>query len=174
MFMVGALPDTGDERPLIDFARLEAGTSEFRSAYDAAVPWRHLVVDDFLAPAVARRAARAFPPLDAVKSGLARWLEARSYDPRIEKADPIFAEIFEELFDTRFTAWLENVTGVGGLEADRRHVGAGLHQGGRGSYFTFARRPQHALHLGARRSARALGDACFGSLTRIPDVVVGA
>jgi Rps23 Pro-64 3,4-dihydroxylase Tpa1-like proline 4-hydroxylase len=132
--MVGALPDTGNEKRLIDFARLEARTDEFRSAYGAAVPWRHLVVDDFLSPSAARRAAGVFPPLGAVKSKLARWLEARTYDPRIEKADPIFAEIFEELFGPRFTAWLEDVTGVAGLSADRALVGAGLHQGGRGSY----------------------------------------
>jgi hypothetical protein len=34
----------------------------------------------------------------------------------------------------RFTRLLEQITGIEGLEADRELVGAGLHQGGQGSY----------------------------------------
>ena len=75
-----------------------------------------------------------FPALGAERAFLARWLEARSYDGDIERAGEPFGAIVEALCGTRFCGFLEQLTGIAGLEPDRRHVGAGLHQGINGSY----------------------------------------
>jgi Rps23 Pro-64 3,4-dihydroxylase Tpa1-like proline 4-hydroxylase len=42
--------------------------------------------------------------------------------------------IFEALYDRRFVAFLEWMTGIAGLEPDRELAGAGFHQGAAGSY----------------------------------------
>jgi hypothetical protein len=72
--------------------------------------------------------------LSRLKAILAQLFEAREYDGRIDLQDPIFTTIFDELLGPRFTAWIESVTGIDGLTADKLLIGAGFHQGGRGSY----------------------------------------
>jgi hypothetical protein len=139
--MADASVDMAALGELIDYPTLEAHAAEFRSKYDEALPWRHLVIDNILRTDVALRAATAFPPLDKLESILARLFEARVYGGRIDHQDAIFTTIFSELHGTRFTTWVENVTGIDGLVGDSLLIGAGFHQGGRGS-----RLPLHADH----------------------------
>jgi hypothetical protein len=127
-------PGTSVSGSVIDFSRLEAKVDELRAAYRDAVPWSYVVVDDFLRPEAATKIAAAFPPIGKMKSRLARLLEARSYDARIDEEDEAIVEVFEALHSDRFTAFLESVTGVPDMAADRSLVGAGLHQGAQGSY----------------------------------------
>ena len=121
-------------RSVLDFTRLESRIDEFRLRYETATPWRHVVIDNFLDPDSAARIAAAFPAIGKMKARLARVLEARSYDARIDEEDRAIVEVFEALHSDRFTAFLESVTGVADMAADKSLVGAGLHQGARGSY----------------------------------------
>ena len=118
----------------INISRIEACLDDLSERYDRATPWRHLVIDDFLEPAAARRAAAAFPLLPAAKSRLARVLGARSHKASFAGLDPILDEIFDDLHGPRMTAVVERITRVGDLRPDRTLSGAGLHQGARGSH----------------------------------------
>jgi hypothetical protein len=131
--MIGAPPSVALEQ-LVDYARLEASAADFRAQYDRAEPWRHLVIENMLRSDVAMHAAIAYPPLGKLKALLARVFEAREYDGCIDRHDPIFRAIFDELHGPRFTAFVEKVAGIDGLVPDTTLAGAGLHQGGRGSY----------------------------------------
>jgi 2-oxoglutarate-Fe(II)-dependent oxygenase superfamily protein len=131
--MIEAPPSVALEQ-VVDYARLEASAADFRARYDRADPWPHLVIENILRSDVAMRAAIAYPPLGKLKSVLARFFEAREYDGCIDRHDPIFRAIFDELHGSRFTAVVEKVAGIDGLVPDTTMAGAGLHQGGRGSY----------------------------------------
>jgi len=127
-------PSNAETISPIDLDRLEASVDSLRARYSNASPWSHVVIDDFLDESVARRIATAFPHIGKMKARLARLLEARSYDARIQDEDRAIVEVFEALHGERFTRFIESVTGVTGLDPDRDLVGAGLHQGARGSY----------------------------------------
>jgi Rps23 Pro-64 3,4-dihydroxylase Tpa1-like proline 4-hydroxylase len=118
----------------INYAAFEDQIEALKAAFDAGHPWPHLVIDNFLQNEVATRAAEAFPTPDKRKERLARFLGARSYGVRVEDHDPALGAIFEELQGARFTRFLEKLSGIDDLAADRERIGAGLHQGARGSY----------------------------------------
>jgi Rps23 Pro-64 3,4-dihydroxylase Tpa1-like proline 4-hydroxylase len=118
----------------IDYSGFEDRVEALRAQFSAATPWPHLVIDNFLQPEIATRAADAFPTPDKRKERLARFLGARSYGVRVEDQDPALGAIFEELQGARFTRFLASVSGIEDLAADRERIGAGLHQGARGSY----------------------------------------
>ena len=48
----------------LDIARLSAALPELRARYTAAEPFPHVVLDEFLDPSIAARAAEEFPPVD--------------------------------------------------------------------------------------------------------------
>jgi hypothetical protein len=107
---------------LIDYDRLESRTSSFYEEYISAAPWPHLVIDNFLEPDTARKISAAFPPIGKMKARLARLLEARSYDARIEDEDRSIVEVFDALHSERFTKFVESVTGVSNLDPDRARI----------------------------------------------------
>ena len=123
-----------DVPPLIAYSVLEGNLERLRRDYASAEPWSHLAIDNFLRDDVAGRASQAFPRPNRTRSRLARLLGARSYEASIDKQDPIIREIFDELHGPRFTGIIEAITGIKGLAADHQLIGAGLHQGARGSY----------------------------------------
>jgi Rps23 Pro-64 3,4-dihydroxylase Tpa1-like proline 4-hydroxylase len=119
---------------LIAYDRLESQIDSLHKEFIGAAPWPHVIIDNFLEPETAKRISAAFPPIGKMKARLARLLEARSYDARIEDEDRSIVDVFEALHSERFTKFVEIVTGVSDLDPDRALVGAGLHQGARGSY----------------------------------------
>ena len=118
----------------VDLARLEGQRDALRARFADADPIGHVVIEDFLIADVARRAARAFPAPDAMQIEFADLPEVKTAEQRIERLDPVFRGIFDELAGPRFVAWLENVTGIAGLAHDPSLHGGGLHQGADGSY----------------------------------------
>jgi Rps23 Pro-64 3,4-dihydroxylase Tpa1-like proline 4-hydroxylase len=131
--MYGALGQSL-QTSVIDYSGFEDRVEEFKAQFNAATPWPHLVIDNFLQSEIATRAADAFPTPDKRKERLARFLGARSYGVRVEDQDPALGAIFEELQGARFTRFLARLSGIDDLAADRERIGAGLHQGARGSY----------------------------------------
>lgn len=127
-------PSNAEMTSPIDIGRLEANVATYRAQYADASPWSYVVIDDFLEESFARRIASTFPPIGKMKARLARLLEARSYDARIQDEDHAIVDVFEALHSERFTRFIETVSGVSGLDPDRDLIGAGLHQGARGSY----------------------------------------
>ncbi|MCG6873350.1 MAG: 2OG-Fe(II) oxygenase [Gammaproteobacteria bacterium] len=104
-----------------------------RETFRNAEPTPHLVLDGFLEPAVAERAAEAFPTL-AEMDALNDIRQRKAQDPDIGKFHPVFSEIiFGHLHDSRLMDWIEQVSGIRHLLADRQLYASGLAQGGDGS-----------------------------------------
>lgn len=120
--------------PVLQFERLENQLGESRRRFNAADPIRHLILDEFLDSAAARRALNAFPSPEAMEIAFAGLPEVKNAEQRIELLDPIFGDIFGELRSIRFIGWLQSVTGIDDLSADPELHGGGLHQGSDGSY----------------------------------------
>jgi hypothetical protein len=149
--MVHSNLGVGADSGPIEFKHLEHRVAELRSEYQTATPWPHLVLDDFLRGDVAARGAATFPRLDTLRLRLARLLEARAHEWLVDSHDPAIASIFEALQGERFTAFLKAITGISDLAPDRQFVGAGLHQGARGSY----------LHVHADHNTHPDDPTCF-------------
>lgn len=139
-------PDTA--QPVIDYSMLESRFTSLRDEYEHADPFPHIVIDNFFSEELARRAAAAFPPF--ANKRMAQLLEARAYGGGLD-ADPVFREMFDALHGPEFTRWLERVTGIPTLVGDTELVGAGLHQGARGSF----------LHLHADHNTHPRDDSRY-------------
>lgn len=124
--------------PLVVFDEgvLMERAQRLRAAYAAARPFPHVVIDDFLPQAAARRILEAFPsPDDPV------WLDWRMRDrvhqPRkqgIGNAERLggrhtyIQHVMGAFNSSPMVRFLETLTGIGGLIPDPHLVGGGLHQ----------------------------------------------
>lgn len=144
--------------PAVEFASainwhlLEKNEKLYRDLFSAVEPWQHVVIDDFLAPSIAAHASRSFPKADRDQARSALLFGTRKNDPEIALLDEAFSQIFTELHDARFVAYLERLSGIEGLRADETLFGAGIHQGTRGSVLRLhADHNTHPLDIGYRR-----------------------
>jgi len=99
--------------------------------FDAAVPFRHVVIDDFLEPERALEIARAYPSFEqAVAQGYQfNFVNERKKVQICDAAGfpgPV-AALNEALASSRFLADLEYITGIPGLLADKALLGGGMH-----------------------------------------------
>src|SRR5436309_1629578 len=118
----------------IDFERLHTQQDSLRLAFESGDPIRHVIIEGFLAPQAAERAAHAFPKPEAMAIAFAGLTEVKNAEQALHKLDPIFGEIFNELRAPAFVQWLSRVTQIPDLVADPELHGGGLHQGPDGSY----------------------------------------
>lgn len=131
----------------IDFARLESIMSGAREQFRLAVPYEHLVVDDFLRADSYHEIVRFLPaPIAEQKSSDYIFAKNKFENPRFDEARPIFRELREELTSEEFTGFLSHIYGRK-VFVDSEFVGGGLHQGGQGSFLDmhadFSRHPTH-------------------------------
>ena len=118
----------------IDLGRLQAQQDRLQLAFESGDPIRHVVIEDFLAPAAAARAAQAFPKPEEMAISFAGLAEVKNAEQALHKLDPIFGEIFDGLRAPECIEWLSQVTRIPDLVADPELHGGGLHQGPDGSY----------------------------------------
>ncbi|MFO0625112.1 MAG: 2OG-Fe(II) oxygenase [Polyangiales bacterium] len=137
----------------LDLARWEPLAATHRAAWDAAAPFSHLVLEDFLPPAACAALRAEF---DA--PGDDRWIENRHVSQRLrsrngyDRLGPPARAILDALDSSRCRAWVSAVTGVPGLFLDRDMVDGGLAVMGRGDYFDLHTDMQaHALRRRWRR-----------------------
>ena len=102
-----------------------------RAAFDAAQPFRHIVVDDFLAPAFAAEIAAAYPSFDeAREQGFEfDFVNERRKIQVTESSrfpEPV-KRLHEALASDAFLADLRFITGIDGLQADPELAGGGMH-----------------------------------------------
>jgi Rps23 Pro-64 3,4-dihydroxylase Tpa1-like proline 4-hydroxylase len=105
-----------------------------KAAFNAAVPFRHLVIDEFLSPAFAQSLDRHFPSLDKMRTHYAGLNEKKAEDNDFVKQDAAFTRLHTALSSQDFAAWLTDITGITPLETVDDRLGYGLHQGGDGSF----------------------------------------
>lgn len=133
---------------VLDLTRLEAVLPDLRANYSSARPFPHVVLDDFLVPAITERAAAEFPPVDPDTWINYLHVNERKY-ANIDPATwgPTLQTITRELMAPRFVAFLGELTGVDGLIIDESFEGGGLHQSVTGGFLNvhadFTVHPQH-------------------------------
>lgn len=132
-----------------DAERLDALAARLHGDYANAVPFPHIVIDDFLPEDVLDRVVGEFPPDDhqdwSEHSGYG-WIDAKSEelqqnDYRVlgklalwdtSRMGPHSRQLFSEVNSSTFLKFLEQLTGIQGVLPDPHLIGAGLHSTGRG------------------------------------------
>ena len=112
----------------------EARISQLRAEFDNAMPYRHLVIDDFLTPEMANTLHEKFPSIEALKTHWKSLNEKKSEGSNFDEFHPSFKALKEELFSQKVYDWVSQVTGIEEVFITDDSMGAGLHQGVDGSF----------------------------------------
>ncbi len=133
---------------VLDLARLEHDVERLHDEYVAALPYPHIVLDDFLQPGVASSAAKEYPPLDHDTWNNYLHANERKFshtDP--STWGPTLQAILAELNSPRFVDWVGQLIGVDDLIPDPSLEGGGLHQSTTGGFLNmhadFTVHPHH-------------------------------
>ncbi len=121
--------------PPLDIGRLEAQIDQLHEVYQSALPYPHIVIDDFLEPAAAKAAMEEFPPLVPEEWNNYLHVNERKFsntDP--DTWGPTLRGILEQLNSPRFVRFVGRLIGVDDLVADPSLEGGGLHQSTRGGF----------------------------------------
>jgi Rps23 Pro-64 3,4-dihydroxylase Tpa1-like proline 4-hydroxylase len=119
----------------LDLEYLNQLALKYRSGYNQAAPFPHIVIDDFLPPALLESVLHEFPQVHSVQ-----W---KTFDNAAEKKLASTHELqmgeltrflLYQLNSSTFLTFLEQLTGIDGLIPDPHFVGGGLHQIERGGY----------------------------------------
>jgi Rps23 Pro-64 3,4-dihydroxylase Tpa1-like proline 4-hydroxylase len=102
--------------------------------YRNALPFPHIVIDDFLDAALLRKMWAAFPSTEN-KAFFDRDQERLKfqYQPQ-EVSSDLVRNVFAELNSAAFLSFLEELTGIKGLISDPHYAGGGLHETKRGGH----------------------------------------
>lgn len=110
--------------------RVAALQAEFK----AAQPYAHLVLDNFLNPATVEALNASFPAYEQLNKKYKGLNEFKAEGSNFEDFNPLFAQLRDEIKSPEFCTWLSAVTGIEALYSVPDALGAGLHQGGDGSF----------------------------------------
>ena len=118
--------------PFADLARLAAS---YRSQYETADPFPHVVMDNVFPEPFLENVLAEFPGPDAIdwkrfSGGTGRKLATREES----QLGPWTVALIHQLNSSRFIRVLEALTGIAGLIPDPHLEGGGLHQIERGGY----------------------------------------
>lgn len=121
---------------MFDPARWQIRLPELKQAYQAAHPFPHIVLDDFLPALSAEEMTRAFPT-DFSQSG---WIHYRHFNENkhglndLKKMPHSIGQFIETMHAPAFISFLEKLTGISSLLPDKTLEGAGAHLCGKGGY----------------------------------------
>jgi hypothetical protein len=119
----------------VDYDRLERDLPQLRTAYAAASPFPHVVVDDVLVREVFERAADEFPALrDESWNGYLHVNETKYSNTMPDTWGPTLQAVAREFCSPRFVEYLVQLTGIEDLIPDWSMDGGGLHQTLRGGH----------------------------------------
>ncbi|HXB91710.1 MAG TPA: 2OG-Fe(II) oxygenase [Puia sp.] len=105
-----------------------------QNAFNKSLPFRHLIIDDFLDPAFAHSLLQRFPSLENMKTHYTGLNERKAEDNDFVKQDEDFTILHNTLSSPEMIAWLTAITGITPLDTANDRLGYGLHQGGNRSF----------------------------------------
>jgi len=133
---------------LINFERLEQDASALSAGFNSALPFPHVVIDDFLTieglaqlepGSLMRRQTTSERSSDFLFS------KNKAENPHFGSVSERFSRLRDELVSDRFQSFICQVVGRE-VFVDQDFVGGGLHLGGSGSYLDmhadFSRHPE--------------------------------
>lgn len=109
-------------------------SAQLRQEFDNAKPYRHLVIDNFLKDEVADALNEKFPTVEDLRKHWRGLNENKFEGSEFEKFDPVFQQLKEDLFNEDLYRWVSEITGIEDVFITDDSLGAGLHQGGNGSF----------------------------------------
>lgn len=132
----------------LDLEPLERELDTLTLRYKSAAPFPHIVIEDFLPPAVIARAITEFPPLDVESWNPYSHANERKFSQTDPKTwGPTLQSMLVELNSDRFVSFLSRLTGIERLFADDSLEGGGLHQSTTGGFLNvhadFTVHPHH-------------------------------
>jgi Rps23 Pro-64 3,4-dihydroxylase Tpa1-like proline 4-hydroxylase len=141
-------------RSMLNWEQLESNVDGYRKAFDSAPLFRHVVIEDFFDPQVAKTVEAGFEVALAHKDHDApkahRNVFHKTGTPNWDAMTPAQVAALEAVNSSRFTAFLETLTGVQTIHADPELRGGGLHSSTRGGFLNihtdFNFHPTTGLH----------------------------
>jgi Rps23 Pro-64 3,4-dihydroxylase Tpa1-like proline 4-hydroxylase len=105
-----------------------------KKQFDNARPYRHIVVDGLIQNDFAEVLLAHFPKKEDMRRHYEGINEKKSEGSYFEKYHPAFTTLRQALASEEFISFLEKVTGIKELMLPDDFRGAGVHQGGDGSF----------------------------------------
>src|SRR5262245_53516198 len=100
----------------------------WKTTYQRAKPYPHIVIDNFLHQTRAERVARAFPGLEGLPWYVYDNVFERKYAyDKVAETPQSLSDLMWDLNSPTFLAVLEELTGISDLIADDSFRGGGLH-----------------------------------------------
>lgn len=120
-----------------NYGKLLEFSQEMHDEYKNAIPFQHIVIDNFLDEDLLNELVKRFPK---IKEKAGQTTEAaRTEDGKLSQpnkrwlsnqlgVDPLFRQLYWELNSAQFLLFLENLTGIKDLIPDPHLAGGGVHQ----------------------------------------------
>jgi hypothetical protein len=123
------------EEPLARLEEWERDLVQWRKTYADAAPFPHAVLDGALDAATFERAVAEFPSVRSPGwTGYLHVNETKFGNPKPETWGPTLQSVARALTGRRFVSFLEELTGIDDLLADRAMDGGGLHHTSAGGH----------------------------------------
>ncbi len=107
---------------------------QLNEAYESGDPCKHIVLDNFLRPEVAELLYNNFPKLSSLNVKRKSLNEKKSEDYHFERFHPVFQEVKDAITGSDYCKVMGEMTSLDDLFVTTDNTGAGVHQGGDGSY----------------------------------------
>lgn len=121
---------------MIDFSLLDMNRAEIAAKFRSAMPFNHVVIDNFCDDVELRALVRSLP--DPVNSGVNKsrdyiFAKNKFEQSEFEGISPQCAQLKSDLLSERFQEFLSDITEQA-IFVDPNFHGGGVHQGGAGSF----------------------------------------
>jgi 2OG-Fe(II) oxygenase superfamily len=109
--------------------RLQSGREELAREFRDADPFRHVVIPDFFAPAVAQRLLDEFPSFeDRFARGEMGDVGRKAVHKQVRDISAAYREVDNFLQTPEFLNFMSEITGIPGLLYDSEYHGGGTHE----------------------------------------------
>ncbi len=141
---------TAEAPALVNPAVLDA-VGDLAGAFATARPFRHVAIDNFFRPEVARELADRFPPFDArLAENENGVVGAKAVNENVRDLGPAWVRLDDEVQGAPFRDLIAGITGIPHLQYDPDYFGGGTHENlhGRGldAHVDFNLHPVTRLH----------------------------
>jgi len=140
---------TTGEAQIFDYDKWTTQLPELGKRYQSASPYPHIVLENFLNPAVLNKCIAEFDRLNETDG----WINYKHYNEdkrglnKIDLLPEAIKGTINELNSPAFLQWLSQITGIQGLQKDEGLEGGGIHQSTRGGFLNihadFTVHPHH-------------------------------
>jgi Rps23 Pro-64 3,4-dihydroxylase Tpa1-like proline 4-hydroxylase len=108
--------------------------NQLKADFENAIPCNYVVLPNFLDEEFAKTLYENFPKMDSLKVNRKSLNENKKEDYHFERFHPNFTVLKKALANPEFIKNIETITGLTDLVTTDDALGAGVHQGGPGSY----------------------------------------